>query len=135
MVSCPACGRDLPYDCICCGTREERLDAYLRQLAREVELVKLVICGYRPTIEVAFFDDGERELRRERHVARVVETDTFEFDLRVDTQGPQGAVWMEAILYDADGRILFRRRLRSDFAGEVTLNWHIGIPRTTMRVW
>jgi hypothetical protein len=36
MVSCPACGLPLPYGCRCYKAREERLDAYLRQMAREL---------------------------------------------------------------------------------------------------
>ncbi|MCC6051287.1 MAG: hypothetical protein LM580_11295 [Thermofilum sp.] len=129
MVSCPACGRDLPYDCRCCRTKEERLDAYLRQMARELELVKRVISGFRPTIEVAFFDGNGRELGREKCLASVVEVDDFEYELRVRVRGARDAAAVEMTLYGADGQILFRRRVMGWFPDEVEVSWRIGVPR------
>jgi hypothetical protein len=129
MVSCPVCGLPLPYDCRCCRTKEERLDAYLRQMARELELVKRVISGFRPTIEVAFFDGKGRELKRERCVASVVEVDDFEYELRVRVRGARGSAGVEMTLYGADGQILFRRRATGRFPGEVEVSWRIGVPR------
>ena len=129
MVSCPACGLPLPYDCRCCGTKEERLDAYLRQMARELELVKRVIGGFRPTIEVALFDGRGQELGRERRAASVVKLDEFEYELRVRMRGARDAVAVEMALYGADGRILFRRRVMGRFPDEVEVRWCIGVPR------
>jgi hypothetical protein len=129
MVSCPVCGLPLPYDCRCYRTREERLDAYLRQMARELELVKRVISGFRPTIEVALFDGKGRELKRERRTAQVVEVDDFEYVLRVRVRGARDATAVEMILYGADGQILFRRRATGRFPDEVEVEWRIGVPR------
>jgi hypothetical protein len=129
MVSCPVCGLPLPYDCVCYGTKEERLDAYLRQMARELELVKQMINGYRPEIEVALFDEEGLELKRERCAVSVVEVDDFEYELRVRVRGARGSAGAEMILYGADWQILFRRRVMGWFPDEVEVEWRIGVPR------
>jgi len=129
MVSCPVCGLPLPYDCRCYRTKEERLDAYLKQLARELELVKRVINGYRPAVELVFFNGKGQELKRERCTASVVEVDDFEYELRVRVRGARDSAGVEMILYGVDGQILFRRRVMGWFPGEVEVEWYIGVPR------
>jgi hypothetical protein len=94
-----------------------------------VELLKLLINGYRPVIEIAFFDEKGRELRREKAAAEAVKLDEFDYRLVARARGSAGTARAEVVLLDASGQVLFRKRVGGRFEGEVEVDWYIGIPR------
>ena len=127
-VSCPECMKALPYECTCAKSRLERLEAYARQAARELDLVRAIMEGLRPRVRFEAYDRGGRKVAEVAAEAAVAEEDEFYYRLAAEMPplGADADVVME--LEGADGEPLSKRRTGVKKGQALVANWYVGVP-------
>ena len=138
MPTCYECLRKLPSGCICPITPEEKLERWLDAAVREARLVRALMRGEKPRVEAYLFK-GEGSLARglaeavrvrcEVESVKVKKLSEYRWKMTMKLRIPDDGNLLEAILYDVEGKPLYRHVLVGKFlaADLVELNWKLEI--------
>ena len=139
MPTCYECLRRLPGECICPITPEEKLERWFDAAKREVELIRALMRGeHKPRVEAYLFKGEEKltfavaeavRVRCKIESVKVEKMREFGWKITAKIRIPDDGELLEAILYDVEGRPLYRHVLVGKFLGAdlVEIYWKLEI--------
>ena len=144
MPTCYECLKKLPGECICPIPPEEKLEQWIDAAVREVRIIQALIRGeYEPRVEAYLFKLEDSLTYRISEAVRVrckVESvkikkqHEFSWKIIAKIRIPDDGNLLEAILYDVEGKPLYRHVLVGRFLGadlaEIYWGLEVGEGRT-----
>ena len=136
MPTCYECLKRLPDECICPITPEEKLERWIDAAVREVRLIQALMRGEKPRVEACLYrEEGGEVLRFAARVRCSVESikvkkmREFAWRITAKIRIPDDGGFLEATLYDVEGKPLYRRVLIGEFlaADLVEINWDLEV--------
>jgi len=137
MVHCPICYEELPYDCVCDVSPEEKLLRYIESAQRETELLIAIGKGFKPKIQAIMVKRAEQTgkdfiMGIEPEIEKV--TDYYyrlKFKINIESCYP-----IFLILLDTRGEPLYVRDVMQGMGtiegAELTVSWVLGIPSPSL---
>jgi hypothetical protein len=126
VVSCYACGRVLPYDCVCDMDPEDKVRLFYTLWTKEGELCRAMIDGHVPSVRLVFLDFNGELLRSVRLRPKARQNGETDFTLSLDDIDVRWPCVTLAILEDLDGRPLYMRWFRFGSLGRYSFRWTVG---------
>jgi hypothetical protein len=138
MVSCLTCYKELPYGCTCDISPEEKLNRWLESAQREIELVKALGKGFKPSVRVKLTRTvgDETEILLD-YIELDVEKITDYWYRLFFSMKAKGYQVLVALL-DVNGKKLYEKDITSNLAlsedDMLTVSWYVGIPPKEERI-
>jgi len=133
MVTCPKCLGELPYNCTCIETQDQKLAKYVELANRELNLLIAILKGYKPKITVTTIKKDSKKkmevVETATYDAEVHKIEDFYYSLQIGGIPVSKGTKLEITLLDQNENPLYKREFTFFNYSSVFVNWNIGIPR------
>ena len=139
MPTCYECLGTLPHKCICPIPNSEKLKRWLEAANREIELIRKIMTeDFKPKVEAYIYKEDEQlsvdvyealRVKCKKVSVKVEKIDEFAYKIVINLTAPVSGHAIEAILYDAEGKPLFRRILMGRILSgdKIELYWNLQV--------
>jgi hypothetical protein len=121
--------RTLPYECTCTNDKFEKIDKYVSQFLREMELLKAVMKGFTPKMCAEYFDENGKLIRLDEYKPQIWNRDDYDYVLYLENLPVIQKATIILTLFDINNQPLYRRKYYFGDRGSLTVYWSIGFSK------
>jgi hypothetical protein len=121
--------RPLPYHCTCTNDKFEKIDKYVSQFLREMELLKAVMRGFTPKMRAEYFDENGKLIRLDEYKPQIWNRDDYDYVLYLENLPVIPKATIILTLFDINNQPLYCRKYYFGDKGSLTVYWSIGFSK------